>query len=131
MLLGRKQCSLCTFAGDSINHVFTCCIAIVLRKHICNFAGGVKYPPFNGRTLIDLVHLHKRVTGNEMMKKVIQVITWVTSWSISRARKLIFENIPCMVTNIVGEIKILSFLWISSRYKRLGVTWNDWMRFAL
>ncbi|KAJ0755575.1 putative RNA-directed DNA polymerase [Helianthus annuus] len=58
-----------------------------------------------------------------IQKKAFNAIVHVTVWSIWTARnKLIFNGVYPTVTNILEEIKAMSYLWVKSRSKEAGLT---------
>lgn len=42
-----------------------------------------------------------------------------------------FDRKPALVSNVLGGIKALSYLWVCNRFKNLDATWESWRTFDL
>lgn len=123
-------CSCCFASNETTDHLFASChLATMIWQHISSWC---RIPSIQATSFVELASLHEDVPGNDVKRKAIQAIIMVTCWSIWKARNdFIFSNIPIKVSNIIGEIKILSFLWVRSRSKKIGVDWKKWKCFSL
>ncbi|KAK1415847.1 hypothetical protein QVD17_31635 [Tagetes erecta] len=60
---------------------------------------------------------HKSINGSRLKKKAIQAIILTACWKIWKTRnEKVFDGKPVNITNLLHDIKSLSFLWAKNRY---------------
>lgn len=127
---GLGICSCCFSNNETIDHLFTSCLlASVIWQHIWAWC---RIPLMQVASFTDVARAHDCVQGNVRKKKAVQAVIMVACWSIWKARNnFIFSDSPTKVIDVIGEIKILSFLWVTSRSSGIGVDWDSWKSFSL
>ncbi|XP_071708429.1 uncharacterized protein [Rutidosis leptorrhynchoides] len=63
-----------------------------------------------------------------MGKTIWQATMWVVTYSIWNARnKKVFSNASWNHANILNEVQLKSFQWISKRLKKSNLEWSQWL----
>lgn len=124
------NCVLCGECFETSDHLFTGCQFSQTVWEI--IADWCNIPSFFVFGTNDILKFHLLHNGPKKVKAVIYAVILTTLWSIWNCRnKAIFGNIPPRVTNIVEEIKVMSFLWVRSRSKTSSLSSEMWRRFDL
>ncbi|KAL8208310.1 hypothetical protein R6Q57_007722 [Mikania cordata] len=111
--LFTRNSQLCKFCGDyteTASHIFVdCALAISM----------------------DLLEWHHFSQGSKKWKKAIHAVILTMFWCLWKARNdIVFNMKQASLGKIIEEIKVLSYLWISSRSKTLTLSWDDWCCFS-
>ncbi|KAK9055629.1 hypothetical protein SSX86_026714 [Deinandra increscens subsp. villosa] len=121
-------CRVCFEDIETIDHVFCSCpVACLLWDQIGMWT---KLPPIFSFSFKDILEFHSSVHGSKKKKKLFQAIFAVACWVLWKARNdKIHNGKSSAVEILMGEVKALSYLWISNRAKMSSVTWDNWCSF--
>ncbi|KAD4888547.1 hypothetical protein E3N88_20620 [Mikania micrantha] len=122
-------CDLCGHDSESADHLFVKCsyaLTIWRLSKWCKMDIGL------GDGIREVLMFKKMAKGSQMFKNIGQSLIFTTIWAIWKARNdRIFNNIRKDPSDVIGEIKVLSFLWIINRAKLNLVEWKDWCNFDI
>ncbi|PWA51973.1 RNA-directed DNA polymerase, eukaryota, Reverse transcriptase zinc-binding domain protein [Artemisia annua] len=123
------SCPFCDDVEETVDHLFTgCLVANALWQHVASWC---KVPNWFAFSFKDLMEIHEFVGLSGRAKVIFHGITLLGCWCIWRARNRIkFQKKKERVENIIGEVKVLGFLWAKNRAKMSSFSWNDWCNFV-
>ncbi|PWA43337.1 reverse transcriptase zinc-binding domain-containing protein [Artemisia annua] len=124
------ECMLCGDAEETVDHLFTGCI-IVSRvwQHISSWC---KVQNFFAFSFKDLLEVHNFVGLSGRAKDIFYGIIIIGCWCIWRARNhQMFQGKMARSVDIIGEIKVLGFLWAKNRAKVPSLNWDRWSKFVI
>ncbi|KAM0052219.1 putative RNA-directed DNA polymerase [Helianthus debilis subsp. tardiflorus] len=128
--VGSDQCGLCGEEPESVDHIFTACR--VSHSVWSGFCRWVRLPMFFAFSLADILDLSKNVNGDKAYKDIVRGLVSVTCWCIWKARNAkIFSDGKGSSEEIIGEAKVLSFLWLKNRSSHCNLVWRDWHSFPM
>ncbi|XP_071705286.1 uncharacterized protein [Rutidosis leptorrhynchoides] len=118
---------LCTSDSESIEHITTKCPRVLNLWH--HFFKWWNTPPVNNFLLEQSFDDSFPYNDLSTMGKLIwQCAKWVCSYHILKARNnLIFKGEAWNAANILSNIQLISFGWISRRLKKASLDWNQWL----
>ncbi|XP_076930863.1 uncharacterized protein LOC143595823 [Bidens hawaiensis] len=121
-------CPICEDELESAEHLMISCVfAQTLWSAISSWC---KVPSIFAFSVKDLLGLHRFLHFPKTKAKTFNAVCMTTIWCIWRSRNaLVFEGKPINLTNVVGEIKVLSFMWVKNRGKNTSLTWEQWRGF--
>ncbi|XP_071699431.1 uncharacterized protein [Rutidosis leptorrhynchoides] len=123
--LDSVRCPMCDDSLETIEH------AMIL----CKFAYEIwvrvyRWWSFGNPTNLSIGEIFNGVGNNirgEVGKEIWQVVEWVSGYVIWKYRnQKVFQNKETAIPNIVNEIQVKSYEWISRRSKKLNVEWQQW-----
>ncbi|PWA43878.1 toll/interleukin-1 receptor (TIR) domain-containing protein [Artemisia annua] len=119
------SCLFCGDAEESVDHLFTgCMVAKVLWQHIASWCKVQNWFAFSFK---DLMEVHNFVGLSGRVRDIFYGIIIIGCWSIWRARnRLKFQSKKDRMEDIIGEVKVLGFLWAKNRAKLSSLSWGDW-----
>ncbi|KAJ0734469.1 putative RNA-directed DNA polymerase [Helianthus annuus] len=80
----------------------------------------------------DLLDIDVHTAGSSKLKKALHAVVLTTFWSIWKHQNdRVFKQSPCSVQSVIGEVKMLSYLWVKHRSKQSGLDWEIWSGFNL
>ncbi|KAJ0533495.1 hypothetical protein HanIR_Chr09g0409021 [Helianthus annuus] len=83
-------------------------------------------------SVVELLEFVRNLGVSSNKRKAIYLVVAVVCWSLWLARnETIFRNRVHQVFKVIGEIKLLSFLWISSRAAAVKTEWAKWREFNM
>ncbi|PWA40262.1 RNA-directed DNA polymerase, eukaryota [Artemisia annua] len=114
--IADSLCVLCESAEENVDHLFSGCIfASRLWQHISTWC---KVPNIFVFSFKDLLDLHNFVGLSGKKKEIFYGLMIIVCWCIWRARNSFkFQNKKARMEGIIGEVKVLGFLWAKSRAK--------------
>ncbi|XP_076903909.1 uncharacterized protein LOC143559116 [Bidens hawaiensis] len=130
ILFGPDICCNCLAAGESVDHIFVSCyVACVVWQRIgrwCNIHTS------QIKDVQGLLVAVNQVPEVEHKRKMVYSIVMAAIWCLWETRnKFIFENKPVKIDKMLGDIKVLSFLWIKNMANSLSIDWNRWKSIVL
>ena len=126
---GDGLCTLCEDQEESVDHLFSACI--IANGVWSGIARWLKLQPFFFFSVADIAHEFTSSSWSPSKRLIIKGIMIIACWRIWKARnEKIFKNERRNVTEIIVDIKVLSFLWFSNRCKQGTVGWRDWQSFS-
>ncbi|PWA81382.1 reverse transcriptase domain, Reverse transcriptase zinc-binding domain protein [Artemisia annua] len=130
IVVGDGFCTLCGEAEETTDHIFTACsVASGVWGGISSWC---KIPPLFMFSFKDVFQLINHLDGSKTRKEVIYGLLILTCWCLWKARNdKIFNNREANVVHIVSDVKVLGFLWYSSRFKEGKVDWKRWCHFRV
>ncbi|PWA47226.1 RNA-directed DNA polymerase, eukaryota [Artemisia annua] len=122
------SCVLCGDSEESLEHLFTGCI---FASRIWSFISSwCKTQSFFVFSFKDLLEFHKYSGLSGIAKDILYGIIIISCWCIWRARNNFkFQSKKAKVEVVIGEIKVLGFLWAKSRAKVPSLDWDRWCKF--
>ncbi|XP_076893785.1 uncharacterized protein LOC143545875 [Bidens hawaiensis] len=128
--VGSLLCPVCEAEVESVDHLFISCgLAQTVWSFISQWC---KVPLIYAFSVRDLVELYKYSSFPKDKAKVFHAVCLVSVWCIWKKRNALVHNgTPVRVTDLVEEIKAMSFLWIKNRSKKSGLLWEDWCKFRI
>ncbi|XP_035832997.1 uncharacterized protein LOC118481817 [Helianthus annuus] len=122
-------CVMCNKELESADHLLiTCEFAQQLWVGVSQWM-KITLP----RYLLSVVDLLNYINNLQMegnKQKAVYMISATVCWSLWKARNdKIFNNKACQLSKMMGEVKALSFLWLSSRAAKLKLEWMNWREF--
>ncbi|KAJ0912318.1 putative reverse transcriptase zinc-binding domain-containing protein [Helianthus annuus] len=116
ILSGSDECALCQETSETVDHLFSgCWVALRVWSEISSW---IKVPPIFAFSFKDLMEVYNPEGSGAVQKKIVRGIIIVGCWCIWRARnKKTFDNGKGEWSEIVGEVKSLSFFWFKNRSK--------------
>ncbi|XP_076900492.1 uncharacterized protein LOC143554672 [Bidens hawaiensis] len=122
------ECALCEVGRESADHITTgCFVSTIVWDHISRWC---KIAPIYGFSVRDMLEFHKIIKLGEIEKEVFHRIIIIGCWRIWKARnEKVFEGKEVKVEEIIGDIKVLGFLWFNKRSKYRSVDWLKWYKF--
>ncbi|GJU86205.1 RNA-directed DNA polymerase, eukaryota, reverse transcriptase zinc-binding domain protein, partial [Tanacetum coccineum] len=123
MDLNSTRCPVCDDALETAQHLFIDCkIARNLWVMI------QKWWLITPKDLQSLIFWSNSTSLPDSLKSCFDAIIQSTTWIIWRYRnRLCFDIHPPQKDNLGGEIKTLSYSWISHRKKDFHPNWNVWI----
>ncbi|MFS8016822.1 putative reverse transcriptase zinc-binding domain-containing protein [Helianthus anomalus] len=126
--VGSPMCIFCVDQEETVDHLFTGCIVATGVWNV--IARWVELPQFFFFSVKDIMQEYEGSKWSVMKKAAFHGVMVITCWRIWKARNdKIFREVDRSVVDIVADVKALSFLWFSSRYKKGSVGWEDWKKF--
>ncbi|PWA39255.1 reverse transcriptase domain, Reverse transcriptase zinc-binding domain protein [Artemisia annua] len=126
---GDGLCTLCEDQEESVDHLFSACT--IANGVWSGIARWLKLQPFFFFSVADIVQEFKSSSWSPSKRLIIKGIMIIACWRIWKARnEKIFKNERRNVTEIIVDIKVLSFLWFSNRCKQGTMGWMDWQSFS-
>ena len=124
------SCVLCGSADESVDHLFTGCIfATRLWQHVSSWC---RVPNIFAFSFKDLLEVHNFVGLSGRSREIFYGIIIIGCWCIWRARNhLKFQRKKARMEDIIGEIKVLGFLWAKNRAKLSSLDWDSWCKFVI
>ncbi|XP_071738647.1 uncharacterized protein [Rutidosis leptorrhynchoides] len=126
--LDSIRCPICDNDAESVEHMILSCPKVMdvwVRIFRWYNLGNVN-TLYSG--LNDMFKGKVVPSDPNSPSKIWQAIEWVTGYLIWRYRNLkVFENKDWNAPTMVIEIQAKSFLWISSRTKKVKIEWNQWL----
>ncbi|GJS39203.1 putative RNA-directed DNA polymerase [Tanacetum coccineum] len=123
--LDSTLCPCCENAVETIDHIMVRCplVSVVWSKIFLWWGIGC----FNGSSLSDILSSHGLVSSK--LESVWQAVIRSSLYLIWKARNSkIFKSKEMVVADIYFEIQLISFFWISHRFKKLGICCVDWCK---
>ncbi|PWA86778.1 alpha carbonic anhydrase 7 [Artemisia annua] len=130
IVVGDGWCALCGEAEETTDHIFTACsVASGVWGGISSWC---KISPLFMFSIKDVLQSSNHLDGSKTRKEVIYGLLILTCWCLWKARNdKIFNNREANVVQIVSDVKVLGFLWYSSRFKEGKVDWKGWCHFRV
>ncbi|KAJ0513971.1 putative reverse transcriptase zinc-binding domain-containing protein [Helianthus annuus] len=123
-------CVLCNTRNESMDHLLISCqyaqlvwttislwVKIPLPRYLLSVVG-----------LLEYIEAH---SSSQDKKKVVYLIIAATCWTLWRIRNNVIFN--CKTTHVsraVGDIKVLSFLWVKARAGKTDLDWKECGEFS-
>ncbi|XP_021990863.1 uncharacterized protein LOC110887593 [Helianthus annuus] len=129
--LEDRLCARCKSEEESVDHLLINCLKT--RAVWWSIMIWLKLPILENITsseeIFDKIEAY---SGSKEWKKLIKAIAMTTLWQIWKSRNDVeFNRKEGMVTNLVDEVKELSFLWIKERSKLKTLVWERWKDFNI
>ncbi|KAJ0445645.1 putative reverse transcriptase zinc-binding domain-containing protein [Helianthus annuus] len=123
-------CPTCGEVPETVEHVFVSCgFAQSVWSVISQWC---KLQPIYAFGIKDLVDIDAFITGSSKYKKALHAVVLTTFWCIWKHRNArVFEQAPCSIQSVIGEVKTFSHLWVKHRSKQSGLEWEIWKSFNL
>ncbi|XP_076891407.1 uncharacterized protein LOC143571311 [Bidens hawaiensis] len=123
-------CPVCGDAEETAEHLLgSCRFAQALWNGIANWC---KVPVIYAFSTRDVLELYKYCHFSKQKAKIFQAVCLTTVWCIWKARNAaVFERKPVNRCNLIGEIRVRSFLWVRNRSKNTRISWEKWRRFDI
>lgn len=128
MALGAREvvvqstiCSLCSLTEETSDQIFSACgWSLEVWNNISSWCKIGPIYAFS--TFLD---------GSDTWKRLINGIMLISMWSIWKARNhKVHENVLAAPESIVGEIKVVSILWIGNRANKINAEWGSQSDFS-
>ena len=120
-----QLCSLCSDGEESADHlIISCYIAAATWQAISDWCN---IPPLFAFSIKELLLVHEDNRYGKVKKAHLQAVIYTTCWCIWKERnEAIFKNKRPSVSNIVREVKSLSFLWVKNRCRGGSIDSETW-----
>ena len=124
------SCQFCGGAEETVDHLFTGCIVTnVLWQHIASWCKVQNWFAFSFK---DLMEVHNFIGLSGKAKDIFHGIIIIGCWCIWKARNMLkFQRKNARLEDIIGEVKVLGFLWVKNRAKLSSLSWDDWCKFVI
>ncbi|KAJ0855549.1 putative reverse transcriptase zinc-binding domain-containing protein [Helianthus annuus] len=125
------RCMMCNNGIESADHLLiTCEFAQQVWTAVSLW---IKVPlPRYLLSVVELLEFVKNIGLKGIKRKTIYLVVATVSWSLWLARnETIFKNKVYQVFKVNGDIKVLSYLWITSRAATIKLEWPIWREFSL
>ena len=124
------SCAFCGEAEETVDHLFTGCILSArIWQHLSSWCKVQNFFAFSFKDLLDFQNF---VGLSGRAKEIFYGIIIIGCWCIWRARNLLkFQKKKAKVEEIIGEIKVLGFLWARNRAKIPSLDWDRWCNFVI
>ncbi|PWA48326.1 RNA-directed DNA polymerase, eukaryota [Artemisia annua] len=124
------SCVFCGDAEETVDHLFTGCIlASRVWQHISSWCKVKNFFAFSFKDLLDV---HNFVGLSGRAKYIFYGIIIIGCWCIWRARNhQKFLGKKAKFVDIIGDIKVLGFLWVKNRAKVHSLNWDLWSKFVI
>lgn len=122
-------CPVCEREEESVDHIFIMCeVAQVLW---CLISQWCKVLSIYAFSMQDLVELHKHLAASTDKSKAFHTVCLITIWCLWKKRNdRVHNGNPVLPHNMFEQVKAnIGYLWVKSRSKRRGLTWEDWRSF--
>ncbi|KAF5791018.1 putative RNA-directed DNA polymerase [Helianthus annuus] len=123
-------CPTCGEVPETVEHVFVSCgFAQSVWSVISQWC---KLQPIFAFSIKDLLDTDIYTSGSGKYKKALHAVVLTTIWSIWKHRNArVFDQAPCSIQAVIGEVKTVSHLWVKHRSKQLDLDWEVWKGFNL
>ncbi|XP_022030536.1 uncharacterized protein LOC110931427 [Helianthus annuus] len=127
--VGNNLCVLCDEAEETVDHVFAGCR---FTDGIWNgVASWCRIPHLFLFSLHDVQNVNDQLGYSLVKKDIILGIMMIACWRIWKMRnEKVFKAANAITTQVLSDIKSLSFLWFNSRRKSARVGWKEWQSFS-
>ncbi|KAK9064831.1 hypothetical protein SSX86_016213 [Deinandra increscens subsp. villosa] len=119
-------CPVCEVENESVGHRFLGCSQ---ANHIWS---GIwqwcRLPLLSGNSVGELLDAVWKYPMGEHRRKLTYGVVVTTLWVLWTARnQKVFDRRSLGVDEIMGNIKVLSFLWLKNRSKLGNLSWENWL----
>ncbi|KAK1423484.1 hypothetical protein QVD17_18787 [Tagetes erecta] len=124
-------CPMCNAFVEDVDHIFAhCCIARQLWTQVGRWTRLPIAPSQPIDNIMDMNAYGLEKGSNR--QKIVESIFKATIWCIWLARnECIFRGTIPLPMQILEDIKILSFQWVTNRTKLHGLDWMKWSSFSI
>ncbi|GKE58817.1 RNA-directed DNA polymerase, eukaryota, reverse transcriptase zinc-binding domain protein, partial [Tanacetum coccineum] len=124
--LDSIRCLICDEDVETEDHVFVSCkIAADTWKEVAKWW---KIPYDSSFDLHDVIHMAENTTISPKLVKFLDVVVQTTIWIIWKFRNnMVFSKKRPSKNLLLNDIKLMSYTWISSRYRKACLNWLEWL----
>lgn len=124
--LHSTRCPLCDEDQETEFHLFAKCPISVDVWNAISSWWNLGHLDFGcTHDVLSLADSFPNITGH--LHKLLDVVVHVALWVIWRFRnETIFRLQKPRRDSLVSDVKLLSFVWITSRHKKIVLDWNVW-----
>ncbi|XP_071726753.1 uncharacterized protein [Rutidosis leptorrhynchoides] len=121
--LGSIRCSLCDVDLESVDHIFLHCpVARDIWGRI------FRWNNISNVNFQNIEDICRENDSSSVSSKIWQGVKWAGCYFIWQNRNNnIFKGIKGVGPNILNELQVKTFEWISKRSRRSHVDWNRWL----
>ncbi|XP_022031448.1 uncharacterized protein LOC110932420 [Helianthus annuus] len=128
--LSSLQCVLCNNEVESVNHLLMTSESAQLVWSLIFQWMNIPLPGY----ILSVVQLLETIDSHSWQKKIkraVYVVVAATCWNLRLMRnECIFKNKSPNITNLIGNIKAISYTWIKNRAGLQEIIWEKWRSFS-
>ncbi|GJS89127.1 RNA-directed DNA polymerase, eukaryota, reverse transcriptase zinc-binding domain protein [Tanacetum coccineum] len=124
--LDSVRCPMCDEDVEMKDHVFVSCkIATDNWKEVAKWW---KIPYDSSFHLHDVIHMAENTIISPKLVKFLDVVVETPIWITMKFRNnMVFSKKRLSKNLLLNDIKLMSYAWVSSRYRKACLNWLEWL----